>query len=99
MGAIGESWPNANAAALHAVVGVEVSLRSRHDMLTVWVRSTGPERYMVAEAFKMLLGVDDEVSLEWKSFASSIRDGSTFRQSAGYRISSPQMKKKSVLTK
>lgn len=72
------------------VVCVGVSTRAREDVITVWNRDNVANdqlRYAIGDRLKDILNLDDSTQIDYKTFRSAIRDGSSFRNAVPHSYS------------
>jgi len=68
------------------LVGVMLSSRGREDLLSIWnLDNTNPEiRFKIGEKAKEILNLDESTQIEYKSFKTAMKDGSSFRNARPY---------------
>eukprot|EP00301_Raphidiophrys_heterophryoidea_P028073 c9964_g1_i4.p1 GENE.c9964_g1_i4~~c9964_g1_i4.p1 ORF type:complete len:140 (+),score=13.42 c9964_g1_i4:349-768(+) len=68
------------------LVGIVLSIRSRHDMISVWNKDNQSEavRFAIGEKLRQLLNLSPNTVLEYKKHCSSIKDHSTYRNTKLY---------------
>ena len=68
------------------IVCVGVTTRLREDVLSIWnVDNSNPNiRFIIGEKLRALLNLDESTNVEYKTFRSSIRDKSSFKNARGY---------------
>lgn len=68
------------------IVCVGVTTRLREDVLSIWnVDNSNPNiRFIIGEKLRALLNLDETTNVEYKTFRSSIRDKSSFKNARGY---------------
>jgi len=68
------------------VVGVALSIRSKEDVLSIWLRdsSNRTAQIKVGEKLKEVLDLGDGTALEYKNHSTSMKDKSTFRNTKAY---------------
>jgi translation initiation factor 4E len=68
------------------VVGISVCIRNKEDLISVWHKDNRSEsiRFGIGEKMKEILELEASTVVEYKDFASSMRDMSTFRNAKAY---------------
>lgn len=68
------------------VLGISVCIRSREDLISVWHGDNRNEniRFGIGEKMKSILELEPSTVLEYKDFASSMKDMSSFRNAKAY---------------
>jgi translation initiation factor 4E len=69
------------------VVCVGVSTRAREDVLSVWNKDNtinSQTRFTIGEKLKELLNLDESTQVDYKTFRSAIKDGSSFKNAKSY---------------
>lgn len=68
------------------VLGISVCIRSQTDLLSVWHGDNRNEniRFGIGEKMKSILDLEASTVLEYKDFASSMKDMSSFRNAKAY---------------
>lgn len=68
------------------VLGISVCIRSREDLISVWHADNRNEniRFGIGEKMKTILDLEASTVLEYKDFASSMKDMSSFRNAKAY---------------
>jgi Eukaryotic initiation factor 4E len=86
--AAGHLWQNLLMAALgerlggYMVVGVQLAVRPRHEMLAVWTRGDDEDptaRFTVSGRLREALHLQESSTVEWKAHQRSLADKSGFR--------------------
>lgn len=73
------------------VVGVELSTRGREDFLSVWNKDSNEETFIaIGQKLKNILNLDETTLLDYKNFASAIKDGHQFTNTKGYMYAALQ---------
>lgn len=68
------------------LVGVMLSIRLREDLISVWNKdnSNPGVLFNIGEKLREILNLDESTQIEYKSFKSAIKDGSSFRHAQAY---------------
>jgi len=68
------------------IVGIALSIRSKEDVLSVWLRdsSNNAARIKCGEKLTDVLELGDGTALEYKNHSTSMKDRSTFRNARPY---------------
>jgi translation initiation factor 4E len=74
------------------VVGIVVQVRSKEDVLSVWLSDKAP-KFRVGEKLKQILHLGPSTVIEYKNNASSIKDGTGIRNAQAYKIAEEKKKK------
>ena len=74
------------------VVGCVLSLRSKEDVLQVWIKNSNhhADRIHICDRFKWILHFGEGVIVQYKHNKLSIKDGSTFRNARTFLVSSSE---------
>ena len=68
------------------ILGISVNIRWKEDLISVWHKDNRNEniRFGIGEKVKSILDLEASTVLEYKDFASSMRDMSSFRNAKAY---------------
>jgi hypothetical protein len=68
------------------IVCVGVTTRLREDVISIWNNdnSNPNTRFVIGEKLRSLLNLDETTNVEYKTFRSSIKDKSSFKNARGY---------------
>lgn len=65
------------------VVCVAVSTRSREDVISLWTSNTECQ-FVIGKKLKELCNLDESTQVDYKTFRSAIKDGSSFKNAKPY---------------
>jgi len=68
------------------IVCVGVTTRLREDVLSIWNLDNSNQniRFLIGEKLRKILNLDETTNVEYKTFRSSIKDKSSFKNARGY---------------
>lgn len=89
---LGKMWQDMVFAAIGEafeepdVIGISLCIRSREDLISVWHKDNRNDeiRFRIGEKMKEVLELEPSTIIEYKDFASSMRDMSSFRNAKAY---------------
>jgi translation initiation factor 4E len=89
---LGKMWQDMVFAAIGEafeepdVIGISLCIRSREDLISVWHKDNRNDeiRFRIGEKMKEVLDLEPSTIIEYKDFASSMRDMSSFRNAKAY---------------
>ncbi|KAG5179292.1 putative eukaryotic initiation factor 4E [Tribonema minus] len=96
---LGKMWQDLVFAAIGecfeepTVVGVGMAVRSKEDLLSVWNSDNSGNdavRFAIGEKLKAILDLEPSTMIEYKHFASSMEDMSTYRHAKPYVFAAAQ---------
>jgi len=74
------------------LVGIAVSIRTRDDVLQIWIRDDSLEvRTRVGERLKTLLSLHESTLVDYKLFRDAIKDGYSFKNAQQFYFAQMQM--------
>lgn len=60
-----------------------MSTRARQDILSIWTSNTESQLYL-AKKLQEICNLDESTRIDYKTFRSAIKDGSSFRNTRSY---------------
>eukprot|EP00697_Spironema_sp_BW2_P005346 gnl/Spiro4/17454_TR9285_c0_g1_i1.p1 gnl/Spiro4/17454_TR9285_c0_g1~~gnl/Spiro4/17454_TR9285_c0_g1_i1.p1 ORF type:complete len:339 (+),score=95.28 gnl/Spiro4/17454_TR9285_c0_g1_i1:33-1019(+) len=73
------------------VVGVELSIRAKEDLVSVWNadnRAEAAVHFRIGEKLEQIFQLEDHTLVEYKNHSTSLKDRSTFRNAKPYLVTS-----------